>query len=321
MVYTSPFFKRVVVNDYTPLADGVYEWELTDNPLAAIWLTVKGPLYAIDQCIDNIMASITSIDVWMGAFNVAHYAHSIDCVMMNCKLKGALPYLVQSTQIATYITGVTFPILFGTPYLNTNMCLPKSLDNRKRLVLGVDIANTHLSALKLDIAEVIMPGANPVGAIKQEEVSVAAKGTGDNDVWLQRNWDLLKLMIKSPTVASTTAYTSTIERAGLEIDDVYYGYEGVPFEILHGEVMDELAGPGNIENHQHLSVGATSETGMAHGLDSWTKYYGQLDFHYNYDLKWKAPLKDCSTAKLKYNAGVDEAWRFITASYVDARRL
>jgi hypothetical protein len=321
MVYTSPFFKRGVVNDYTPAADGTYEWELSDNPLAAIWLTVKGPLYAIDQCIDNFMASITSIDVWMGAFNVAHYAHSIDCVAMNCKLKGALPYLVQSTQIATYITGVTFPILFGAPYLSREMCLPKSLDNRKRLVLGVDIANTHLSALKLDIAEVIMPGATPSGAIKQEEVSVAAKGTGDNDVWLQRNWDLLKLMIKSPTVTATTAYTSTIERAGLEIDDVYYGYEGVPWEILHGELMDELAGPGNVENHQHLSVGATSETGMAHGIDSWTKYYGQMDFFYNYDLKWKAPLKDCSTAKLKYNAGVDEAWRFVEASYVNANRL
>jgi hypothetical protein len=321
VVYTSPFFKRGVVNDYTPAADGVYEWELTDNPLAAVWLTVKGPQTAIDMCIDDIMASITSLDVWMGAFNVAHYAHSIDGLMMNCKLKGAWPYLVSSNQTATYITGVTFPIMFGAPYLNPQMCLPKSLDNRKRLVLGVDIATAAISALKLDIAEVIMPGASPIAAIKQEEVNVAAKGTGDNDVWLQRNWDLLKLMIRSPTVTATTAYTSTIERAGLEIDDVYYGYEGVPWEILHGELMDELPGPGAIENHQHLSVGATSETGMAHGLDHWSKNYGQMDFFYNYDLKWKAPLKDSSTAKLKYNAGVDEAWRFVEASYVMANRL
>jgi hypothetical protein len=321
MVYTSPFFKRGIVNNYDPAADGVYEWELTDNPLAAIWLTVKGDLYKIDVCIDDIMESVTSLDVWMGAFNVAHYAHAIDCLAMNCKLKGSMPYLVYSTQNVDDVTGVTFPILFGAPYLNKQMCLPKSLDNRKRIVLGLDIATANVDDLLIDLAEVIMPNATPTGAIKQEEIHVAAKGTGDNDVWLQRNWDLLKLMIKSPTVPVTTTYTSTIERAGLEIDDYYYGYEGVPWEILHGELMDELPGPGDIENHTHLAAGATSDTGMAEQLDHWTRYYGQLDFFYNYDLQWKAPLKDCSTAKLKYNAGVDEAWRFVTASYVAANRL
>lgn len=321
MVYTSPFFKRLVVNDYDPAADEVHEWELTDNPLGAVWITVKGDLYAIDQCIDDMLASLTSIDVWMGAMNMCHYAHSIDCLMMNSKLKGAWPYMVASSQTVADVTGVTFPILFGAPYLNRAMCLPKSLDNRKRLVLGLDIANTHLTDLLIDICEVILPGATPQGAIKQEEVSVVGKGTGDKDEWLQRNWDVLKIMLKSVTVPTGTTYTSTIERAGLEIDDVYYGYEGVPWEILHGELMDELEGPGNIEDHQHLAAGATAATGMAYAIDHWSKYYGQMDFFYEHDLKWRAPTKNASTAKLKYNAGVDEAWRFVTACYVLADKL
>jgi len=320
MVYTSPFFKRGVVNNYDPAADGTYEWELTDNPLAAIWLTIKGDIYAANMCIDDFMLSCTALDVWMGAFNVAHYAHPLDCLVMNCKLKGAWPYLINSSQTVDDVTGVTFPILFGAPYLNANMCLPKSLDNRKRLVLTLDIATDALDDLLIDIAEVIMPGANPAGAIKQEEINVAAKGTGDNDVWLQRNWDLLKLCIRGPTAPAGAAYTSTIERAGLEIDDVYYGYEGVPWEILHGELMDELEGSGPVEDHIHTDPSSGS-TGLPSDLEHWIANYAQMDFFYNYDLKWKAPLKDCSTAKLKYNAGVDEAWRFTTASYVKADRL
>ena len=320
MVYTSPFFKRGVVNNYTPTADGTLEWELTDNPLAAVWLTVKGDLVAANMCIDDFLLSLTSLNVWMGAFNVCHYAHPLDALVMNCKLKGAWPYLVNSSQTVDDHTGVTFPILFGAPYLNEKMCLPKSLDNRKRLVLGVDIATAALDALQIDIAEVIMPGAQPAGAIKQEEIAVAAKGTGDNDVWLQRNWDLLKLNIRSPTVPTGTAYTSTIERAGLEIDDYYYGYEGVPWEILHGELMDELEGSGPVEDHIHADP-SSGNTGMPVGLEHWIANFGELDFYFNYDLKWKAPIANCSTAKLKYNAGVDEAWRFVTACYVPASKL
>jgi len=320
MVYTSPFFKRGVVNNYDPAADGNYEWELTDNPLAAIWITIKGDIYAANMCMDDFMLSIPSFDVWMGAFNVAHYAHSIDALVMNCKLKGAWPYLVNSSQTVDDVTGVTFPILFGAPYLNPQMCLPKSLSNRKRLVLTADIATAALDDLLIDIAEVIMPGANPSGSIKQEEIAVAAKGTGDNDVWLQRNWDLLKLNIYSPTAPTGAAYTSTIERAGLEIDDVYFGYEGVPWEILHGEVMDELEGSGPVEDHIHADPSSGS-TGMPSQLEHWICKYGELDYFYNYDLRWKAPLKDCSTAKFKYNAGVDEAFRLATASYVPTSSL
>lgn len=175
----SPYLKSLVVQDYTPLADGVYSWELTDQPLAAVWLTVKGTLYAIDQCIDDILASITSLDVWMGSFNVMHYTSGIKALMANCKLKQAWPYMVASSQTAAAVVGVTFPLMFGAPYLNPQMCLPGSLSNRKRLDLGLDIANTHLATLQLDISQVIMPGASPAGCIKQEEITVANALVGE----------------------------------------------------------------------------------------------------------------------------------------------
>ena len=315
MVYKGPFFKRLKVEDYDPAADGAYEWDLTDDALAAVWITVKGDLVAANMCIDDFMLSLTSINVWMGAKNVTHYAHPIDALTMNCKLKGAWPYLVNSSQTIDDVTGVTFPILFGAPYLTRNMCLPKSLDNRKKLVLGIDIATAALDDLYLDICEVIMPGASPAGAIAQEEVQVASAGTGEHDVWLQRNWDILKILLKSPTFPTGAAYTSTISRAGLEIDDVYFGYEGVPWEILHGELMDELEGSGPVEDHIHADPAAGS-TGMPVGLEHWIAGYGQMDFFYNYDLMWRAPVKNASTAKLKLVHGVDEAWRYVQARYI-----
>jgi hypothetical protein len=320
MVYKTKFLKQVIENDYTPAADGSITWELSDQALAAIWLTVKGDLVAANMCIDDFMLSITGIDVWHGGFNVCHYAHSIDALTMNCKLKGAWPYHVNSSQTIDDKSGVTFPILFGAPYLNEAMALPASLNNRKKLTLTFDIATAALDALKIDIAEVILPEATPVGCIKQEEQSVAAKGTGDKDLWLQTNWDALKLLLRSTTFPTGNALTSTIERAGLEINDFAFGYKAIPWEILHGELMDELEGAGPVEDHIHADP-AAGVTGMPSALCHWIAAYGEMDFFYDYDLKWRALLAGASTAKLKYNAGVDEAWRLITAWYVPNAKI
>lgn len=321
MVYMSPYLKSLVVQDYVPAADGVYSWELTDQPLAAIWLTVKGTLNAIDKCITDMMLSVTGLDVWMGSFNVVHYTTGIKALFANCKIKQHWPYMVASSQTAAAVVGVTFPIMFGAPYLNPSMCLPQSLSNRKRLDLTVDIANAGLATTELDITQMIMPGAAPVGCIKQEEIVVANAATGEQDVWLQHNWDLLKLLIYSPTVPVTTAYTATVKRATMEINDFPWGYNQVPWTHLHAETMDELDGPGNIEDHKHLATGATAATGMSYNIDSWSKYFGEMDFFFNQDLKWKAPTAGASSVKLKVVTGVSENYTIIPIEYVPANKL
>ena len=309
-----------MIADYDPAADETHTEELTDSALAAIWITVKGDLVAADMCIDDFLLSLTSLDVWFGGFNVVHYSHPIKALAMNCKLKGAWPYLVNSSQTIDDVTGVTFPILFGTPYLNPLMALPASHSNRKTISLGLDIATAALDDLLIDIHEVLLPDANPAGCIKQEEVQVASHPTGDQDVWLQTNWDLLKLLIHSPTYPTGAVYTSTIERAGLEIDDFAFGYKAVSWETLHGELMDELEGSGPVEDHIH-SDPAAGVTGMPSGLEHWIAAYGQMDFFYENDLKWKAPIAGASSAKLKLNMGVAEAWSFVQANYVPASKL
>jgi hypothetical protein len=321
MVYKCKFLKQVVENDFDPTLGSTYTWELSDQPLAAVWLTIKGDLYAIDKCIDDICSVINNIDLWFGGFNVIHYATTVKALLTNCKLKGNHPYLVNSSQIVADVTGVSFPLMLGAPYLNESMCLPESLSNRKKLTLGFVATSTNLADVLIDISEVIMPDAHPSGFIKQEEQSVTAPSTGDHDVWLQTNWDLLKLILWSTTVPTSTAYTSTIERAGLEINDFAFGYKSVPWEHLHAEMMDELSGATNGENHQHLAAGATSNTGMPFGLEHWISHFGELDFFFNYDLKWRAPTAGASTVKLKYNAGVAEAFYLIPVNYVPTSKV
>jgi hypothetical protein len=320
MVYKTKFLKQNVAEDYAPNADGVYTWELTDQPLGAIWLTVKGLVAKGDACVDDFLDSITNIDVWHGGFNVLHYTHGIKALIMNCKLKQHWPYLVNNQRNTGTIGGVTFPILFGAPYLNETMALPGSRDNRKRLSIGVDVATISLTSLELDICEVILPGALPVGCIKQEEISITNPGTGDHDVWMQTNWDLLKLLLYSGTVPHDAAYTSTITRAGFEIDDFAFGYKSVPWEILHGELMDELEGQVGCENHTH-SDPASGETGIPKDLEHWITHYGQMDFFYEKDLKWRAPLSGASTVKLKLNIGDSGVLDIVTAEYVPTAKL
>lgn len=321
MVYKTNFLKQVVVNDYDPLADETATFDLTNEALAALWITIKGDLVSADVSVADICNSVTSLDVWHGGFNVAHYAHTFDALMMNCKLKGANPYQTHSAQVIDDVVGITFPIMFGAPYLNQQMALPASESNRKRLTLGLDIATADVDDLLIDICEVLLPNTKPIGCIKQEEITVTNGSTGDHDLWLQTNWDLLKLNFYCPTVPASTAYTSTVERAGLEINDFAYGYKYVPWEILHGELMDEMESNvlGN-ETHSHLVAGPLA-CGYPINFELDKDHYGELDFFFNHDLKWKAPLAGASTAKLKYNSGVAENFRIATASYVPASML
>lgn len=320
MVYKTKFLKKRIEDSYDPSADGTYSWELTDDVLAALWITIKADLVAADQCVDNLLGLVDELNVWMGGFNVVHYLQSEKCVMMNSKLKGNRPMLIGNGQAIDDIIGVAFPILFGAPYINDKMALPKSLSNRKTLDMTVDIADAAADDLLIDICEVILPDAKPTGFIKQEQTSQAAQGTGDKDVWLQRNWDLLKLMIHAPTVPVDAAWTCTVNRAGLEIDDFVFGYQSVPWEILHGEIMDELGGMMGIENHFHADP-SSGNTGFPEDLEHYIRYYAQMDFFHDYDLKWRAPLSQASTAKLKLNYGVDEAIQIIQANYVPVAKF
>ena len=316
-VYKTKFLKKRVEDSYDFLADGSKTWELTDDVLAAIWLTIKGDLVQADVCNEKLTGLINGIDVWFGGFNVVHYAHGEHCHMMNMLLKQSRTMLIGNGMAIDDVQGICFPILFGAPYLNEKMALPASLSNRKTLTLNVDIADANFDDLLIDIVEVILPGGNPTGFIKQEEVNLSAQGTGDKDVWLQRNWDLLKMLFHVPTVPVDAAWTTTINRAGLEIDDFVFGYQAVPWTVLHGEMMDEITGMSGIENHTHTG----DSFSMAENLEAWIRHYAVLDFFFNKDLKWRAPLAEASTAKLKLNLGVDEAFNYVQANYVPTAKV
>jgi hypothetical protein len=320
MVYKCPFLKQVIEQAYVPAKDGPITWELTDEALAAVWLSVYGDKTSAAACINDILTSIMGIDVWLGSFNVMHYTTTEKAMIMNCMLKQHWPYHVAGAVEGSGIDGVTFPLLFGAPYLLTEMALPRSLSNRKKLTLTFDVATTYLSDLYIDISEVLLPDANPIGFIKQEEISVEAKGTGDKDLWLQTNWDTLKMLLYSTHVTPDDPTNQTIVRAGVEINDFPFGYKNVPWQHLHGEMMDELEGSGPVEDHYHVDS-SSGDTGFPLGLESWVNHYGVLDFFHNKNLKWRLPCAGASTAKLKYNAGEDEAWNLATASYVPTSKV
>jgi len=320
MVHKCPFLKQRVVHDYTRAADGSETWELSDHPLAAVWITIKGDIVEADWCIDDLALSITDIELTHGSYTVVKYNSTKKAVLMNSLLKGSYPYLTASSQTVDDVAGFTFPILLGAPYLNPSMALPSSISNRNRLTLELDIATTKLDDLLIDVHEVILPDANPVGHIKQEETSYNAFGTGDKDKNLQTNWDILKILMYAPTVPTGAAHTCGINHVGVELNDFAYGYKAVKWETLHAQLMDEMPAATNIENHQHADP-SSGDTGMPYGLEHWISHFGVLDYFMDYDLKWKLPAAGASTCKLKFNMGVDEAINLAIAEYVPNRVL
>lgn len=320
MVYKCPFLKKRVVEDYDPSADETHTFDLSDEAMGALWISLKADYAADEKCYDDLANLITSIDVNMGGFNVVHYTNTESCFMMNSLLKRNRCMVGGNGKDTDDIAFITFPILFGAPYLNRNMALPASHSNRKQLILGLDIATSDFDDLLISVHEVILPDAHPLGALKQEEISQSALGTGDKDIWLQTNWDLLYILFKGTTVPVDAAWTSTINRAGLELNDFFFGYNNVEWETLHAELMDRISGMVGIENHFHDDP-SSGVTGYPEDLEHWLRLFAGMDFFFNDDLYWKVPNAGASTCKIKANLGVDEAFYYTTVSYVPAKQL
>lgn len=320
MVYKTPFLKKRVVTDYDPSADETKTIPLSGEALSAIWLTIKGDLVEADVCIDELAQSVTSIDVNMGGFNVTHYNNTISAIMNNSILKEARPMLIGNGKAIDDVMGISFPILFGTPYLNQSMALPASASNKKELILGLDIATAYIDDLLISVDEVILPETYPMGTIKQEEKSQAALGTGDHDITLQTNWDILGILFKAATVPVDAAWTKTINRAGIELNDFFWGYNNVDWETLHGEIMDKCGGIAGIENHFHADP-SSGNTGQPEDLETWIRLYGYMDCFFHNELKWKIPNAGSKSCKLKLNLGVDEAFYYVTNCYVPNSQL
>lgn len=315
MTIKAIFLKKALVKDYDPTADGSHTWDLTNNPLGALWITIRGDLVQADLDDDKLMDLIDLIKVQYGAFDVLNYTETPLCVIMNCMLKQNRYMLIGNGQAIDDIRAISFPLLFGAPYLNEDMCLPYDKENKKTLTITWDDADANFDDLIIDIHQVILPYAKPKGFIKQIQNNISAKGTGEQDIVLQTNWDLIKLILDCPTVPVDAAWTTTIDWAGLELDDFYFGYEAVAWETLHGEMMDELGGMAGIESHFHADP-SSGVTGHPENLEAWIRYYGVMDFFHHKQLKWIAPLGKVSGAKLKVSYGVDEAVRLAQALYV-----
>lgn len=266
------------------------------------------------------MTLVDTISIKMGGTEIVHYENTVSAVLMNMLLKQNRYMIIGNGQDTDDIRAVAFPILFGAPYLIESMCLPYSASNKKTITLGLDIANSSFDDLLVSIHQVILPNAKPQGAIRQEEVNVSAQGTGLHDIKLQTNWDLLKLLFKIPTAPDDDAWTSTIEYAGFEIEDFFFGYREVEWEILHAELMDEMTGVAGIENHFHDDP-SSGVTGYPEDLEHWLRNFGVMDFFFEKDLRWRAPISGKSSAKVKAYYGVDEAITYIQANYIPASKL
>lgn len=108
MVFKCPFLKKRVVTDYDPAADETKTWSLTDDALAALWITIKADLAADEKCDDDLMALITSLDVWFGGFNVVHHINTITGVMMNMLLKQNRYTIIGNGMDTDDVRGVCF---------------------------------------------------------------------------------------------------------------------------------------------------------------------------------------------------------------------
>ena len=116
------------------------------------------------------------------------------------------------------------------------------------------------------------------------------------------------------------AWTATINRAGLELNDFMFGYKSVEWETLHAEIMDRISGMVGIENHFHDDP-SSGVTGYPEDLEHWVRYFAGMDFFFNDDIAWRVPNSGASTCKMKLNLGVDEAFYYTTVSLVPANML
>lgn len=279
--------RTMLIEDQSVAASEVVTKDLPINPLSHLWLTFKG-LNATDEAtLAEVLATVTKITV--SELGQSAYDLSMaDLFAWNCWYFKQPPTLMNRVATDNATRALTLALPFGRRLYDPAECYHGTRKGNLQIRIEFAASQAAIDGWILSLAAVQLLDASPAQHIRVTTKAMTPTATGDTDVDLPIGNTLAGLMLWGTTVVTTTAWTNTIEKIKLLVNDKGSQIESAHWEDLHGAMVQQC--------------GYLGDSGAAAGNDDLVKY-AFVDFMRNQGDDFLIPTAGLSSLMLRITAG------------------
>jgi len=281
------FLRSIIVNEYTPLADGTLTYDLPVNPVSHLILGILAlNTAAAEASAVELAQMITNVQVMHRGTTILQMRGE-DLYAWNHILLRKSPILLNQVAAISSVRALMLIIPFGRKLYNPDECFPESKAGELQIQLTVDIAVTNADGLILQLESVELLGARPSRYLKQSTLVTTPNVAGPWDVELPLGNVYSGIMLRATTKPATTLWPCSIEDIKLLADNREHYFSSSNWECLRGSLINR---PG-------MEAGHTLAAGDDH-----IPNYAYMDFNPSGDDKFLMPTAGMSALTLRIEA-------------------
>lgn len=308
------FFRSNIAQDVTE-ADGVKTYDLEIRPTSHLVIGIKCLNLTANTkaTLAQILGALEKIEVLRFGASIMSI-NAVDLYAMNCILLGHEPWQENVTNLENAVRCVNLIVPFGRTLYNPLECFPATTAGELQLQLTIDIADTGYDGYISQIEQVEILGAKPTQFLKMASKNYTPSATGEAEVDLPREGKYAGILLWGTTVPTTTAWTTTIDKLKLLVNNEEKYFATVNWESLHGELINRCAPAGAWGEKIHLENSASAytqsaDTAAEEQADTALNNHGYLDFSPKNRDDFLLETGGLSGLKLNITAGDTNATR------------
>lgn len=319
------FFRSVVAQDVTISADGTVSHDLEIRPTSHIVFTIKCLNSGTNTkaTLAQILGAIEKVEILRFGASIVSISGA-DLYALNTILLGREPWQENVVNTDNAVRHLSLVIPFGRRLYDPNECFPETTAGELSLQYTVDIADTGYDGFIEQIEQVEIIGAKPKRYLKYMTKSYTPSATGAAEVDLPRGNLYAGILLYGTTVPTGTAWTTTIDKVRLLVNNEEHYYGICNWESLHGELISKCSPAGAWSEKIHMeNTDATytqnADTAAEEQDDTALANYVYLDFSPNNSDDFLLSTRELSGLKLEITAGDTNATRITPVELVEIK--
>lgn len=233
------FLRTSVINDAAIAADGIVTYDLPVLPISHLVLTIKGLNVTNEATIQEMLLAITKVQVSHLGKDIINLS-AVDLFALNITLLRRFPFILNMIATDNATRSMSLIIPFGRKLYDPAECYKGTNRGELQIAITCDIAVTGFDGLILQLDAIQLPEAAPAQHLKVVTSNFTATATAEETVSLPLGTQMVGCLLWATTVPATTAWTATIDKLEMLIDNVERYFAGVYWESLHGSLIERV---------------------------------------------------------------------------------
>jgi len=229
------FRRTIIVDNEVPAADGTYTYDLPVAPLSHLVLTICGENETAEATAAEICAAVTAVRVLHRGSSLISMS-AADLLALNHILLRREPIIGNQAVTVDDLRSISLVVPMGRFPYDPEEAFPSSKAGELQLQLVVDIAVTHLDAVRLQVEALELPGASPSRHLKATTLGATPTATGDFDLDLPVRNKYAGILVWGTTIPDATPRANTINAFKLLADNTERLISSSNWESMHGDL-------------------------------------------------------------------------------------